>query len=313
MPGQILSASRRTDIPGYYMPWFMKCINREEFTVINPFNQKSRVVTATPDTVHTIVFWSKNFGPFLALNAHRILAEKGFNLFFNFTVNAENPVLEPGIPDLAARLKQAADLSKDLTPLQIAWRFDPICFYDINNRPCTNLEGFKTIARTLSDLGVTRCVTSFYDPYGKVDRRIRRLTRRGGPSIRFTQPQPEKKQAVIRKMARFLASMSMDLCLCCEKSVMQAVADIPNIHPSACIDGRRYRDLFGGTPDTAGDYGQRRKQGCNCTRSIDVGSYQAHPCPHNCLFCYASPQIDSKKAGSKTNSPFCFQQKQGLT
>jgi len=59
----------------------MECIRKEKFTVTNPFNRKSRTLAVTPDNVHTIVFWSKNFDPFIGLNAHRILTEKGFNLF----------------------------------------------------------------------------------------------------------------------------------------------------------------------------------------------------------------------------------------
>lgn len=294
MPKLVISASRRTDIPGRYTPWFMECIRKGEFTVTNPFNRKSRTLAVAPDNVHTIVFWSKNFDPFIGLNAHRILTEKGFNLFFNFTVNTENKVLEPGIPDLSTRLKQAGRLAADLDPAQIIWRFDPICFYKINNRPETNLDGFKAIANAMSDMGVTRCVTSFYDPYKKVDQRIRRLVSQGGPLIEFTRPSLEKRKTVITKMADYLASKSMGLYLCCEGSFMASYSEqIKNIHANACIDGRLYGDLFGGSPETAGDYGQRRKKGCRCTKSIDIGAYEEHPCPHNCLFCYASPQIDS--------------------
>jgi len=65
-PGKIImSASRRTDIPGGYTPWVMECIRKKEFKVTNPFNRQTRQIIVTPDTIHTIVFWSKNFGPFL--------------------------------------------------------------------------------------------------------------------------------------------------------------------------------------------------------------------------------------------------------
>ncbi|WDP93223.1 MAG: DUF1848 family protein [Desulfobacter sp.] len=289
----VISASRRTDIPGGFTPWFLSCIRKGEFTVTNPFNRKSRTVPARPENVHTIVFWSKNYGPFIGLNAHKILADKGYNLFFNFTVNADNPVLEPGIPALASRLQQAETLAKALSPEQIAWRFDPICFFKINGQPGNNLKGFAAISDRMADMGITRCITSFYDPYKKVDRRTKHLSRLGGNRVEFVQPPLSARKRVVEKMAEHLGEKSIGLYLCCEAGVMDAMGEIKNLRASACIDGSLYRDLFGGTPKTSGDYGQRRKQGCRCTTSVDVGSYDLHPCPHNCLFCYARTQFDA--------------------
>lgn len=296
-PGQVqkivLSASRRTDIPGGYTPWFLDGIQRKKFKVTNPFNRQTKTVEVTPDTVDTIVFWSKNFGPFLDLNAHKILTKKGFNLFFNFTLNAENKTLEPGIPDLKTRVAQTVKLTRDLAPSQIAWRFDPICFYTEQNRPMTNLDGFKDIADTLSDLGIRRCVTSFYDPYKKVDQRIRRLARTSNLKVEFTRPDTRTRKRTIKQMAGYLKSKSMDLFLCSEAGLLESLGNVENIRSNACIDGRLYLSLFGGNPQTAKDYGQRRKQGCRCTKSVDIGSYDLHPCPHNCLFCYARTEFDT--------------------
>ncbi len=63
---QILSVSRRTDIPAFYMAWFMDRVARGVIDVINPFNRQVKQVAVSPDRVHTMVFWSKNFGPYLA-------------------------------------------------------------------------------------------------------------------------------------------------------------------------------------------------------------------------------------------------------
>ena len=79
----VLSASRRTDIPAFYMPWFMKQIKRGVFEVVNPFNRQVRTVPATPADVHTIVFWSKDFGLFLKENQAKKLQQAGYHLFFN--------------------------------------------------------------------------------------------------------------------------------------------------------------------------------------------------------------------------------------
>lgn len=291
-PKTILSASRRTDIPGCYSPWFLDGITRGQFTITNPFNRQSRIVDVTPQAVHTIVFWSKNIGPFLDLNLDRILTDKGYHLFFNLTVNATTPLLEPGIPDLNIRLAQIARLCRTIDPSQISWRFDPICFYRVNGESATNMFDFEHISTYLSDLGIRRCITSFYDPYKKVNQRIRRLAMAGKPQIEFTDPDMSVKKGVIQKMAGQLAEKGVQLYLCCEAELLDALGLQENIASGACIDGRLYKRLFGGTPETAKDYGQRRQQGCQCTRSVDIGSYAHHPCYHNCLFCYARTEND---------------------
>ena len=296
---KIISASRRTDIPGWYTPWFMDRIRQGYFTVINPFNRQARRVDATPDSVHTIVFWSKNIGPFLDQNAHKQLTDLGFHLYFNITVNPEAPVLEPGIPDLATRLNHLRQLCGDLDPSYITWRFDPICMYTQNGRHLTNAEGVTAIAETMGDMGIRRCVTSFYDPYKKVDRRIEHLMKSGMPKLVFSQPDTHKKATIVRKLADMLSPKGISLSLCCEKALTDHLetahlGGCVGIEPNACIDGRRYKRLFGGNPETARDYGQRKEKGCLCTKSSDIGSYDQHPCHHNCLFCYARTGSDTE-------------------
>lgn len=287
---KILSVSRRTDIPGQYTPWFLKGIAAGTFQVKNPYNKRIKTVTATPDTVHSIVFWSKNYQPFLNLFAHQILADKGFNLFFNFTVNSRS-LLEPGIPDTGARLDQATFLADRFGPDKLAWRFDPICFYEQDGKLKNNLDEFFTIAQAMASIGVTRCVISFYDKYKKVDHRLKHLAAQGGPLIEFIDPEKKKKEEIIKKLAAQLSPLNIQLFLCCEGSLAQ---DIPweGVEPNACIDGKLLKKLFGGNPETARDRGQRTKLGCNCTKSVDIGSYEEHPCFHNCLFCYAKTGAD---------------------
>ena len=61
----VLSVSRRTDIPAFYLDWFMQGIEKGFFDVVNPYNRKTSRVDARPRRIHSIVFWSKNFGPLL--------------------------------------------------------------------------------------------------------------------------------------------------------------------------------------------------------------------------------------------------------
>ncbi len=143
----VISASRRTDIPAFYMPWFMEQIDRGFFEVVNPFNQHVFVVPATPDRVHTIVFWSKNFGPFIDQAYGRQLLKLGYHLFFNFSINSENPDLEPHVPPLNQRLGQLEYLCEQYGPDAVNWRFDPICFYRTGPGALQdNLNDFSVVA-----------------------------------------------------------------------------------------------------------------------------------------------------------------------
>lgn len=275
------------------MPWFLDRIDRGTFIITNPFNRKTKIVDATPKAVHTIVFWSKNFGPFFEMGAHKILKEKGYNLFFNFTINTPVPELEPELPDLEDRLNQMARLADAFDPNQINWRFDPICFYERDGCTMTNLDSFESITDRLSGIGIKRCITSFYDPYKKVDVRLARLFPHG--KLKLIDPNTVTKSQVIEDMANTLIKKRISLSLCCEKELIDQAGLSTKVQSSACIDGRLYKKLFGGNPEIAGDYGQRRKKGCQCTKSVDVGAYDHHPCPHNCLFCYARTEFDTRK------------------
>lgn len=292
---RIISASRRTDIPAWYTPWFLEGIRQGYVDTRHPFTGKTRRVDVLPDHTHSIVFWSKNFGPFLALEADRILTDMGYSLYFNFTVNSESHRLEPSLPDLEQRLEQVRILADRFDPRTIAWRFDPICFYTIGSGGRqNNLSDFTRIADVMAELGIPKCVTSFYDPYRKVETRIRHQAASGQPPIRFSIPALEDRKRIIGRMAAYLSDRGMALTLCCESETMACIDSLggPVVRANACIDGKLLKRLYGGNPVTKRDYGQRAQKGCRCTQSVDIGSYRDHPCFHDCLFCYANTGLD---------------------
>ncbi|MFP4039002.1 MAG: DUF1848 family protein [Desulfosudaceae bacterium] len=281
----ILSASRRTDIPAFYMDWFMAGIDRGEFTVINPFNNQARQVPAGPDRVHTIVFWSKNFAAFLNGGYGEQLLERGYHLFFNFTVNSRNRLLEPRLPPLAERLEQMRRLSARFGPERLQWRFDPICFYTTGEgRLHDNLGDFEAIAAAASGAGVKNCVTSFVDLYRKVVRRAERLD-----GFSFVEPDMARRVSVVKDMAARLSAGGINLSACCEKDLLAALPPDFSARSAACIPGPDFARRDGGSISLRKDSGQRAAAGCGCTISTDIGSYRDQPCYHNCLFCYAHP------------------------
>ncbi len=284
--GQIvISASRRTDIPAFYMDWFMEQIKKEVFEVTNPYNRRKFIVPATPDKVHTIVFWSKNFAPFIKGGFGQTLLRMGYNLFFNFTINSNISLLEPWVPSLKQRIDQLRDLCRYYDPKSINWRFDPICFFEFKqNGIRDNLHDFSRIAAWASQCGVTRCITSFMDHYAKINKRIASI-----PGFSFIDPILSEKIKILLKMEKELSEKNVDLYTCCEKDVLNALPSDSNIRKSSCIPNDLFVKIFGGDLSFKRDTGQRSSKGCGCMISVDVGSYHLHPCYHNCLFCYANP------------------------
>ena len=286
---QVLSVSRRTDIPAFYMPWFMDRVRRGSIEVINPFNRKVKTVTVSSDQVHTMVFWSKDFGPFLEGCCGERLQDMGYHLFFNFTVNADASVVEPQVPELSRWLNQMREICLRFGADSVQWRFDPIChFTDKTGAIKTNLRDFDAIAVVAGDCGIDTCITSFMDHYRKIERRA--------PSaVRFIEPSESEKVAILLGIEQTLNPLGIELALCCEKAVLKRLPAESTIRGSACISGKRIMAVHGGRVSTRQDTGQRKSSGCGCTQSIDVGSYDLHPCHHNCLYCYANPACDHRR------------------
>lgn len=296
---KVISASRRTDIPAFYMSWFMAGVQRGELDVVNPYSRQTRKVDLRPDTTHSIVFWSKNFGPFLAATCGERLQKRGYHLFFNFTVNSPAPLLEPGVPPLKDRLQQASELARRFGAGAIQWRFDPICFYQTHDgRLHDNMHAFIEIADQIARAGIRRCITSFRDDYAKIGRRTARMS-----GMRFVDPPLTDKAALLGRMAKRLADRHIQLYTCCEAELLAALPKGSRVKPSACIPNDLLLALYGGRLSLSKDTGQRRHQGCGCQHSVDIGSYHRHPCFHNCLFCYANPARDHASPATGASMP----------
>lgn len=287
----VLSASRRTDIPAFYMNWFMAGIGKRSFEVVNPYNRRVSRVPASPREVHSIVFWSKDFGPFIAGGYGQRLERDGYRLCFNFTVNSPSAVLEPHVPPLAARLDQMRALCDRYGPRAVAWRFDPVVFFKAGDGvERSNLDGFERIAGVAAECGVERCITSFMDDYAKIRRRVA-----ARPGFAFVDPPADRKIAVLKRMRDVVAPGGMRLETCCEKTLLEGLSGEAGIRAAACVSHRRLTALYGGCLADKKDRGQRVSRGCRCRVSVDVGSYALHPCYHNCLFCYANPSDPSSR------------------
>ena len=108
---RIISVSRRTDIPAFYGEWFMGRLKEGFVGALNPYGGQKYVVSLRPEDVAAIVFWSKNFGPFMK-NLEAI-ERMGYRFYFNCTVTALPDVFEERV-DKRSAIEALKRLSRTL-------------------------------------------------------------------------------------------------------------------------------------------------------------------------------------------------------
>lgn len=281
----IISASRRTDLPAYYSEWFMNRVRAGFCTVHHPFRagQKFRVSLA-PEEVDAIVFWSKNPAPLLAHLDE--LDRRGFRYYFQFTLNDYSPLLEPGIPPLAERLKTFHALADRLGSARVVWRYDPILLTNITD-PGFHLQSFKGLARALAGR-TQRVMVSVVDYYAKTARRLKRLEAEGyvfEKNLKFNL----ELDGLLRHLAKAARESGLEIYTCAEERNYTEFG----LPPGKCLDDQLLHRLFGLTVPAAKDPGQR--PACGCIKSRDIG--ENNTCPAGCPYCYAvaDPRVAAAK------------------
>jgi hypothetical protein len=272
----IISASRRTDIPAFYAEWFMNRI-REGFCLVpNPFNPRQiSNVSLLPKDVDALVFWSKNPEPLAGHLGE--LDSLGFAYYFLFTLNDYPVSIEPDLPDLARRLAVFKQLSKQLGPERVIWRYDPIVISSVTTHDY-HRRRFECLSGELS--GHTRhVIVSLVDYYRKTDRRLSKLESTGVSFDRDAQIRPETHE-LLHDMSRTAASRGITIRSCAEPS--PSMLDT-GIAPGRCIDDVLIKRLGGRVPSRK-DPGQR--DACQCVVSKDIG--MTDTCLHGCRYCYAT-------------------------
>lgn len=275
----VLSVSRRTDIPAFYLPWFLEGLHKGFFITKNPVSGKPCTIPATKEKVAGFVFWSKNYASFLEQKIGEKILSMGLGIYFQFTVNSPHPLLEPGVPPLRERLAQLEELSQRFGADRISWRWDPICHWkDLSGKSRHNMDAFPEIAKMAARAGIPGCTTSFLDLYPKV------LKRAEKKNVFFYDPSEERKKEILFRMAEKLGDLGMELFLCCEDALLPAL-EPHGVKAARCISGALLEQTFGPVSQRK-DPGQRRE--CHCSLSRDIGSYGGQRCLHSCLYCYAS-------------------------
>lgn len=289
---RVISASKRTDIPAFYLPWLRQRCELGWVDVPNPLYrhasdpcQALTHVSLRPEHVLAIVWWSKNYAVYLRL--HEAFARYPVQ-YFHFTINPRRPDLawlEPDVPSEEAALEQIAALVRLRGAELVAWRYDPLVFWWRDERPESNWDAafFARMCEHLERLGVRRAFTSVADRYAKVERRVRRHV----PGVRLRDPAPDELDAIVSTMRERAAAHGIALFACTEQPLVER-----GLEGGACIDGRLLRAAGGQRAPTApaNDTKMPGREACGCTLHTDIGDYQAQECGYACIYCYANPR-----------------------
>ncbi len=278
----MISTSRRTDLVASFPDWLAASLRDRRVRVIGP-RGRAREIDLSPDTVHSVVLWSKNFSNLLR-NEYGLkdLLAAYDQVYLHFTVTGlGGTAVEPGAPTLREALAQLPGcVALAGNPLRVSVRFDPVLFWKDGGTVRSNLPFFPEIAAAAAGLGIRNIRTSFAQWYGKTKRRA---AARGFP---FVDPSDEEKRAHAASLAETAAARGLRLLACCQP----ALAGIPGVRPSACIDANLLESLHPGREAASRRKDRSQRADCFCTESMDIGSY-AQYCHHNCIYCYANPKI----------------------
>lgn len=266
---QIISASRRTDIAAFFMPWLMNRLDAGFVRYPNPYSGQAHTVSLRPEDVHSIVFWSKNFAPLLPHLDE--IQRRGFFSYYHFTITGLPRSLEAHTPQWQQSVRVFRELVERTSPRHVQWRFDPI-LYTKELDAAYYHRRFEEIAAALS--GATqRCYFSFAQFYGKV---IRQFNQAG---LAVIDPSLEQKRELALELAETGAKYGIQLYACCQDDLLSE-----QVHKAHCIDADLLGELFPDRPFLAAARPTREQ--CGCAASRDIGIYDT--CPHGCIYCYAN-------------------------
>lgn len=266
----ILSASRRTDIPRFYLDWLLNRFDEGFALVRNPKNrtQVSRV-PLDRDSVDCIAFWTKDPAPLLA-RVERLERAAPAPFFVQFTLNAYGPDVEAGLPFTAKLVETFRALSRSLGPERVVWRYSPILVggrYTVEH----HARCFEALADSLR--GCTKsCRLSFLDVYPKIAQRM--------AALGLQDVLAEQKVPLALLLAELGAARGIAVGGCGDGAL-----DDAGLARAGCIDADTVARVAG--VDAGPRRGAGRRGACRCVPSVDVGSYDT--CANGCAYCYANP------------------------
>jgi hypothetical protein len=268
----IVSASRRSDIPAFHGAWFMEQLRGGRVLLANPFRPgRVRAVSLNRRDVDAFVFWSRDPRPFMTHLPE--IDRGGFPYYFMITATGYPNMLEPAAPSAGDVVTIFSVLATAIGRRRVIWRYDPVIFTS-QTTFAFHTANFARLTRQLAPY-TTRVVVSFFDPYPKVLRRLRRA----GIDPQRAEGTPGQQQELLAVFAARAAAAGLELQSCAE------AGQAAGVRAGKCIDDELLNELFALNLSYRKDPAQRKL--CLCQQSVDIGSYGS--CTHGCLYCYARP------------------------
>jgi hypothetical protein len=259
---RIVSASRRTDLPGTY-----------------PDRLAARVrqrIEKWGEPPYGMVVWTRYPAALLVEPLRGLLEREVPNVAVNLTITGLGGTpIEPRVPRTAAALAAALEVVDLLgDPARLRWRYDPLL------RGHASEDLLVRIGAPLAARGVPTVTASFPST----------MSLKGplGPQYAAAgiDPWPDLRAKVafatrLRDRAR---ELGLRLLWCCQPKILR---DVPGTEPAQCIPLEVLERLHpGGLPfPVAKDRSQRRH--CTCPPSEDIGDYALDRCRSGCAYCYS--------------------------
>ena len=259
-PNRIISASRRTDLPGYHAD---ECAAR---------------LSRLRKPVHSVFFWTRYPRRLIEPGPLGELVRGGIeNPLVHLTITGlGGSELEPNVPTTAQTMGALDPLIEALgaEPRRVLWRFDPVLLERMT------LELFVELGQQLSARGVRRCIISF-PALISLKGSLAAQYRLGGLDRHGRQRNAE----LALRLADAAARLGLDLFACCQPKLIKDTGGA--IKAACCIDAELAAQLHPRQLplDLPRDPSQRRH--CLCARSHDIGKYTDR-CGSGCVYCYSS-------------------------
>lgn len=295
---QIISVSRRTDIPAYYADWFRSRLELGFTVYPNPITHKPVFLDLTPPAVKAFVFWTRDPKPLLK---HLDYIDGKYNKmhYMHISINGLPGSIEERNPSIPFVLKTVEELNKRYGPEYVQWRFDPIVLSSITDEKWIR-KTFTEIAGSLKGL-TKRCYFSFVDLYKKTERNFNLVSQRHG--ISFFQVTIEKQVELIKELSETAHQNEIEMYACAEDQILDKLPCIKKAH---CVDADIIEKLAVQGNSRVKYKCVSSRKGCGCYESKDIGYYNS--CPHGCIYCYANmdPQSALKNAKEYLSSSFPY-------
>jgi len=283
----VISASYRTDIPGFYSRWFERRYDAGYCLVPNPFDSGLRRVELRGEEVQAYVFWTRNIAPFVP--QLRQFGRDRMPFVVQYTVTGYPRALETAAASESRALALIEELSSLFGPDSVVWRYDPVVLTSLTDRDWHRAQ-FSRLAERMR-YAVNEVIVSFATMYRKTTTNLRRAGERHDFS--FEDPDDHDKRRLLLELASIAGEHDLKLSVCSQRHLLA-----PGLCDAACVDPERLARVAGHPLRVAR---KAHRKDCGCYESVDIGVYDT--CPTGCVYCYANRNRDMAERRRREHRP----------